>query len=225
MYEKFFKHPLDFVLALISFILLFPLLLVLTVLGAIKMKGNPFFAQPRPGKNERIFKLIKFRTMTYEKDEYGRLLPDEKRLTQYGKFLRSTSLDELPELINIIRGDMSVVGPRPQLVCDMVFMTEQQRMRHIVRPGLTGLAQVNGRNNISWEDKFENDLQYIRQITFIGDMKIIFKTIEIVFKRSNIVRTGTASDINLGDWLLQNGIIEQGEYEEKHNEAKELMKV
>jgi lipopolysaccharide/colanic/teichoic acid biosynthesis glycosyltransferase len=163
--------------------------------------------------------------MTYEKDEYGRLLPDEKRLTQYGKFLRSTSLDELPELINIIRGDMSVVGPRPQLVCDMVFMTEQQRMRHIVRPGLTGLAQVNGRNNISWEDKFENDLQYIRQITFIGDMKIIFKTIEIVFKRSNIVRTGTASDINLGDWLLQNGIIEQGEYEEKHNEAKELMKV
>jgi len=225
MYEKFFKHPLDFMLALIAFILLFPVLLVLTVLGSIKMKGNPFFAQPRPGKNERIFKLIKFRTMTCEKDEYGRLLPDEKRLTQYGKFLRSTSLDELPELINIIRGDMSVVGPRPQLVCDMVFMTEQQRMRHIVRPGLTGLAQVNGRNNISWEDKFENDLQYIRHITFIGDIKIIFKTIEIVFKRSNIVRAGTASDINLGDWLLQNGIIEQGEYEEKQNEARELMKV
>jgi lipopolysaccharide/colanic/teichoic acid biosynthesis glycosyltransferase len=189
------------------------------------MKGNPFFVQPRPGKDERIFKLIKFRTMTCEKDEHGNLLPDEMRLTRYGKFLRSTSLDELPELINIIKGDMSIVGPRPQLVRDMVFMTEQQRMRHTVRPGLTGLAQVNGRNNISWEEKFENDLQYIENISLIGDIKLILKTVIKVFQRSDTVREGTVSDIDFGDWLLQNGAVEQNEYEEKQNEARELMKV
>lgn len=225
MYAKFFKRPLDFILALVAFIVLLPVLIILTILGAIKMKGNPFFVQPRPGKNERIFKLIKFRTMTCEKDEHGNLLPDEKRLTRYGKFLRSTSLDELPELINIIKGDMSIVGPRPQLVRDMVFMTEQQRMRHTVRPGLTGLAQVNGRNNISWKEKFENDLQYIEKITLIGDIKLILKTVIKVFQRSDTVREGTVSDIDFGDWLLQNGAVEQNEYEEKQNEARELMKV
>lgn len=225
MYAKFFKRPLDFILALVAFVVLFPVLLILTVLGAIKMKGNPFFVQPRPGKNERIFKLIKFRTMTCEKDEHGNLLPDEKRLTRYGKFLRSTSLDELPELINIIKGDMSIVGPRPQLVRDMVFMTEQQRMRHTVRPGLTGLAQVNGRNNISWEEKFENDLQYIEKISLIGDIKLILKTVVKVFRRSDTVREGTESDIDFGDWLLQSGVVQQNEYEEKQNEARELMKV
>lgn len=225
MYAKIFKRPLDFILTLIAFIVLFPVLLILTVLGAIKMKGNPFFIQPRPGKNERIFKLIKFRTMTCEKDEHGNLLPDEKRLVKYGKFLRKTSLDELPELVNIFKGDMSIVGPRPQLVRDMVFMTEQQRMRHTVRPGLTGLAQVNGRNNISWEEKFENDLQYIENISLIGDIKLILKTVIKVFQRSDTVREGTVSDIDFGDWLLQNGAVEQNEYEEKQNEARELMKV
>jgi len=225
MYAKLFKRPLDFILALIALIVLFPVLLILTVLGAIKMKGNPFFVQPRPGKNERIFKLIKFRTMTGEKDKNGKLLPDKKRLTRYGRFLRLTSLDELPELLNIIKGDMSIVGPRPQLVRDMVFMTEQQRMRHTVRPGLTGLAQVNGRNNISWEEKFENDLQYIENISLIGDIKLILKTVIKVFQRSDTVREGTVSDIDFGDWLLQNGAVEQNEYEEKQNEARELMKV
>ena len=225
MYAKFFKRPLDFILALVAFIVLLPVLIILTILGAIKMKGNPFFVQPRPGKNERIFKLIKFRTMTCEKDENGNLLPDEKRLTRYGKFLRSTSLDELPELINIIKGDMAIVGPRPQLVRDMVFMSKEQRRRHSVRPGLTGLAQVNGRNNISWEEKFENDLQYIEKITLIGDIKLILKTIVKVFQRSDTVREGTESDIDFGDWLLQNGAVQQNEYEEKQNEAKELMRV
>lgn len=225
MYAKFFKRPLDFILALIAFIVLFPVLLVLTVLGAIKMKGNPFFVQPRPGKDERIFKLIKFRTMTCEKDEHGNLLPDEMRLTRYGKFLRSTSLDELPELVNIIKGDMSIVGPRPQLVRDMVFMSKEQRRRHSVRPGLTGLAQVNGRNNISWEEKFENDLQYIEKISLIGDIKLILKTVVKVFRRSDTVREGTESDIDFGDWLLQSGVVQQNEYEKKQNEARELMRV
>lgn len=226
MYAKFFKRPLDFILALVAFVVLFPVLLILTILGAIKMKGNPFFVQPRPGKDERIFKLIKFRTMTCEKDEEGKLLPDEKRLVKYGKFLRKTSLDELPELFNILIGDMAIVGPRPQLVRDMVFMSEGQRRRHSVRPGLTGLAQVNGRNNISWEEKFENDLIYIDfGITLWRDIKIIIKTIVKVFKSSDTVRHGTASDMDFGDWLLQNGAVRQNEYEEKQNEARELMKV
>ena len=225
MYAKFFKRPLDFILALIAFIVLFPVLLILTVLGAIKMKGNPFFVQPRPGKDERIFKLIKFRTMTCGKDEDGNLLPDEKRLVKYGKFLRKTSLDELPELFNILKGDMAIVGPRPQLVRDMVFMSKEQRRRHSVRPGLTGLAQVNGRNNISWEEKFENDLQYIEKISLIGDIKLILKTVVKVFRRSDTVREGTESDIDFGDWLLQSGVVQQNEYEKKQNEARELMRV
>jgi undecaprenyl phosphate N,N'-diacetylbacillosamine 1-phosphate transferase len=186
MYAKNFKRPLDFILALIAFIVLFPVLLILTVLGAIKMKGNPFFVQPRPGKNERIFKLIKFRTMTCEKDEHGNLLPDEKRLTRYGKFLRSTSLDELPELVNIIKGDMSIVGPRPLLVKYLPLYNEQQRSRHEVRPGLTGYAQVRRRNAISWEDKFELDAEYVNNITLWGDIKILVRTLSIVLKREAV---------------------------------------
>lgn len=225
MYAKFFKRPLDFILALVAFIVLLPVLIILTILGAIKMKGNPFFVQPRPGKDERIFKLIKFRTMTCEKDEDGNLLSDEKRLTRYGKFLRSTSLDELPELVNIIKGDMAIVGPRPQLVRDMVFMTSEQRRRHTVRPGLTGLAQVNGRNNITWEQKFEYDLTYISKITFWGDLKIFIKTIFSVLKQSDTVREGTATDIDLGDWLVQEGKVSLDEYKAKQEEANELLKV
>lgn len=230
MYAKFFKRAIDLVLSFLALIILSPLLLILTVVGAIVMKGDPFFVQKRPGMidkktgKERIFSLIKFRTMTNEKDKDGNLLPDEKRLVSYGKFLRSTSLDELPSLINIFIGQLSIVGPRPQLVRDMVFMSAEQRRRHNVRPGLTGLAQINGRNNITWERKLEYDLRYIdKDITFIGDVKIILKTIVKVFKRSDIVREGTASDIDFGDWLLQEGKINRMQYERKQLEAKELL--
>ncbi len=186
MYAKYVKRPLDFFLSLCALTVLSPVLLVLTALGAVMMKGNPFFTQLRPGKNEKIFKLIKFRTMTCEKDKNGELLPDEKRLTKYGKFLRSTSLDELPELINILKGDMAVVGPRPLSVLYLDYYTNEERHRHDIRPGLTGLAQINGRNAISWESKFRYDITYIRTITFMLDVKIIFLTFIKIFKREGI---------------------------------------
>ena len=232
MYSKFFKRAIDFMLSLFAISVLSPLLIILLIIGAIVMKGNPFFFQLRPGRidkktgKEKIFKLIKFRTMTNAKDKNGDLLPDDVRLVKYGKFLRSTSLDELPELINILIGDMSIVGPRPQLVRDMVFMTDEQRRRHTVRPGLTGLAQVSGRNNITWEQKFTYDLEYIdRGITLFGDIKIIFMTAVKVLKRSDTVREGTVSDMDFGDWLLERGDVEQSYYEEKQKEAKELLEV
>ena len=226
MYAKYWKRAIDFFLSLTALMVLSPILLVLTVLGAIKMKGNPFFTQLRPGKNEKIFKLIKFRSMTCEKDKDGNLLPDEQRLTRYGKILRSTSLDELPELINILKGDMSIVGPRPQLVRDMVFMTSQQRVRHSVRPGLTGLAQVSGRNSITWEEKFEFDLQYINDgITLWKDIKILFMTVGKVFRREDTVRDGTVSDMDFGDWLLQKGEVTEETYEARQKEARELLGV
>jgi len=230
MYAKFFKRLFDFLLSLTAILALSPILLILTVIGAIAMGGNPFFTQLRPGKidkktgKEKIFKLVKFRTMSNKKDKDGNLLPDDQRLNKYGRILRSTSLDELPELWNILKGDMAIVGPRPQLVRDMVFMSDAQRARHSVRPGLTGLAQVSGRNNITWEQKFEYDLQYIQKITLFGDLKIIFQTVGKVFKREDTVREGTVSDIDFGDWLLQNGAVEQSEYDEKQKEAKELLK-
>lgn len=228
MYAKFFKRLIDFILSVTALIVLSPVLLILTVVGAIAMKGNPFFLQPRPGKKgkngkEKIFKLIKFRTMSNAKDKYGNLLPDDQRLGKYGAWLRSTSLDELPELANIAVGHLGICGPRPFLVRDCVFMTEEQRRRHDVRPGLTGLAQVNGRNNITWEQKIEYDLQYIDGgITFIGDMKIILQTVGKVLKRSDTVREGTVSDMDFGDWLLMEGKIDQATYEEKQKEAREL---
>lgn len=186
MYAKVFKRVMDFTLSLCALLVLWPVLLVLTVLGAIKMKGNPFFTQERPGKNEKIFKLIKFRSMTCEKDKDGNLLPDEVRLTKYGKLLRSTSLDELPELINILIGDMSIVGPRPLLVRYLPRYNATQRRRHEVRPGLTGYAQVHGRNAISWEEKFALDVEYVDNITFLGDIKIILGTVMAVLKRDGI---------------------------------------
>lgn len=188
MYAKIFKRPLDFVLSLLALLVLSPIMLILTVLGAIKMKGNPFFTQLRPGKNEKIFKLIKFRSMTCEKDKEGNLLSDEQRLTKYGKILRSTSLDELPELINILKGDMSIVGPRPLLPEYLPYYTDEERHRHDVRPGLTGLAQVNGRNNIgSWEERFAYDLQYVQKCSLWQDVQILCQTVLKVIKRSDIL--------------------------------------
>lgn len=224
MYKNFFKRIIDFLCALLAILCLSPILVLLIVLGAIKMKGNPFFCQPRPGKDERIFKLVKFRTMTNEKDVDGNLLPDDVRLNGYGRFLRSTSLDELPELFNILKGDMAVIGPRPQLVRDMVFMTPQQRKRHTVRQGLSGLAQISGRNAISWEAKIDYDLQYIEKITFFGDVKIILKTLVKAFiKRSDITEENCDTATDLGDYLLASGRISQSEYDEGQKLAKKLI--
>jgi lipopolysaccharide/colanic/teichoic acid biosynthesis glycosyltransferase len=186
MYAKFLKRPLDFILSLCAILVLSPLLLFLTVVGAFAMKGNPFFTQLRPGKNEKIFRLIKFRTMTCETDETGKPLPDEKRLTKYGKFLRSTSLDELPELFNILKGDMSIVGPRPLLVKYLPLYNEHQKRRHSVRPGLTGLAQINGRNLVSWEQRFDFDVNYVENVSFLNDCKIILGTVTAVLKSEGI---------------------------------------
>lgn len=225
IYAKYIKRAMDFFLSFCAIVVLSPILIILTAIGAVKMKGNPFFTQQRPGKDEKIFKLIKFRTMTNEKDDNGNLLPDDKRLTKYGKFLRSTSLDELPELLNILIGNMAVIGPRPQLVRDMVFMTKRQRMRHKVRPGLSGLAQISGRNAINWENKLNYDIGYIQQITFIGDWKIIFQTIKKVFERADISTEGMETAEDFGDYLLKIGAIDKFEYDEKQFEAGELMRV
>ena len=229
VYKSFFKRFFDIILSLLALAVLLPVLIILMIVGAIAMGGNPFFVQKRPGRvskrtgKERIFSIIKFRTMSNRTDKDGNLLPDEQRLNGYGRLLRSTSLDELPELLNILVGDMSIVGPRPQLVRDMVFMSDAQRARHSVRPGLTGLAQVKGRNNLSWEQKFEYDIEYINNITFLGDLKIIFGTVGKVLKRADTVREGTASDIDFGDYLLQNGSVDAETYESKQSEAKELI--
>ena len=186
MYAKCFKRLLDFLLSFIALVVLSPVMLILIILGAIKMKGNPFFTQLRPGKKEKIFKLIKFRTMTNKKDKDGNLLPDDQRLTKYGRILRSTSLDELPELLNILVGHMSIVGPRPLLVRYLDRYNDFQRRRHEVRPGLTGHAQVNGRNALSWEDRFALDVEYVDTVSFGMDMKIIWKTVKAVLKREGI---------------------------------------
>lgn len=224
MYAKCFKRMLDFILSFGAIIVLSPILIVLTIVGAVAMGGNPFFTQERPGKNEKIFKLVKFRTMNNKKDKHGNLLPDEKRLTSYGKWLRSTSLDELPELFNILNGDMSIVGPRPLLVRDMVFMTKEQRKRHTVTPGLTGLAQANGRNGISWDRKLKYDLMYIKNVTFIKDLKIIIRTVYNVIKKDGITEDGMATAADLGDYLLYVGRVNKEEYDKKQTEAKKILK-
>ena len=215
MYAKYIKRILDFILSLIALIVLSPVLLVVAILVRIKLGSPIIFKQQRPGKDERIFTLYKFRTMTDKKDENGNLLPDSERLTKFGKVLRSTSLDELPELVNILKGDMSIVGPRPLLIRDMLFMTDEQRKRHTVRQGLTGLAQINGRNNINWEEKLEYDLQYIKNITFVGDVKIIFKTVLKVLKRDDINTDGMDTAEDLCDYLLRTNKITEKEYKEK----------
>lgn len=215
MYAKYIKRTLDLILSLMALIVLMPLMIIIGILVRINLGSPIIFKQKRPGKNEKIFTLYKFRTMTDKRDIDGNLLPDEYRLTKFGKFLRSTSLDELPELINIIKGDMAIVGPRPQLIKDMLFMTKEQRRRHSVRQGLTGLAQINGRNNITWEEKLEYDLRYIENITFVEDTKIILKTILKVFKRDDINTNGMDTAEDLCDYLLRTNKITEKEYKGK----------
>lgn len=186
MYRKFFKRVFDFILSLMAILLLSPIILILIIAGIINMGGNPFFTQKRPGKDGKIFKLVKFKSMNNKRDENGELLPDELRLTAYGKFIRNTSLDELPELINILKGDMAIVGPRPLLVRYLTRYNATQARRHEVRPGLTGLAQVNGRNAISWEKKFKYDVEYVDNVSLFLDIKIILKTVLKVLARDGI---------------------------------------
>lgn len=193
MYRSFFKRVFDFILSLTAIIILSPVLLLLTVIGAFRMGGNPFFTQDRPGKDGKVFKLVKFRSMNNKRDERGELLPDEKRLTYYGKFLRNTSFDELPELINILKGDMAIVGPRPLLVRYLTRYSKTQARRHEVRPGLTGLAQVNGRNAISWEEKFRYDVEYVDNLSLMLDIKIILMTVLKVVKRDGISSENSAT--------------------------------
>ena len=186
MYSKVFKRIIDFILSFFALVILSPLFILLIIIGALVMKGNPFFVQERPGRNETIFKLIKFRTMTNVKDDQGNLLPDNERNSRYGNFLRKTSLDELGELLNIIKGDMSIIGPRPLLVRYLPYYTENERHRHDVRPGLTGWAQINGRNFITWEEIFSLDVFYVNHLSFTLDLKIIFMTIKKVLFHEDI---------------------------------------
>ena len=225
-YEKCIKRLLDILCAAAVLLLFWWVYAILALLVRCKLGSPVLFKQLRPGKDEKIFAMYKFRSMTDERDENGELLPDEVRLTPFGKALRASSLDELPEMFNILKGDMSLIGPRPQLVRDMVFMTDRQRQRHIVRPGLSGLAQVNGRNDIDWEDKLEWDLQYIRRITFWGDVKIVFQTIRKAFIHHEGITDGDmATAMDFGDYLLAKDAVTPEEYAGKQTEAKELLEV
>ena len=227
IYERYIKRILDIICALLAIIVFCWLYVIIAVLVRLKLGSPVLFKQPRPGKNEKIFNLYKFRTMTDERDANGELLPDEVRLTRFGKWLRSTSMDELPEAFNILNGTMSVIGPRPQLVRDMTFMTAEQRKRHSVRPGLSGLAQTRGRNALSWDGKLATDLEYIEHVTFLGDMKIIFDTVKQVFFKEKGIEGGTVDEVeitdDLGDYLLKLGRVTKKEYDEKQKEARALL--
>lgn len=223
-YQRYGKRVIDLCLSLVLLILFWWVLAIVATLVRLKLGSPVLFKQPRPGKDERIFNLYKFRTMTDERDENGNLLPDEVRLTRFGKALRATSLDELPEVLNIVRGEMAIIGPRPQLVRDMVFMTPEQRKRHLVRPGLSGLAQVNGRNAIAWDDKLAYDLDYIDHITFAGDVAIFFKTITKAFmKQEGITEDGMATAADYGDYLLAVKRVSREEYDDLQAQAKKLL--
>lgn len=223
MYQKYLKRVIDFILAVGSGIILSPVLIVIALLVRIKLGSPVIFKQKRPGLNEEIFTLYKFRTMTDKRDKNGELLPDAQRMTAFGKMLRSTSLDELPELFNIIQGTLSFVGPRPQLVKDMVFMTREERKRHQVRPGLTGLAQISGRNEIDWKKRLQYDLKYIRRITFWGDCKILFSTFIKVLQRDGINTEGLATSEDFGDYLLRTGKVSKDEYNDKIRESNVIL--
>lgn len=223
-YEVYVKRIFDIICCILTLLIFGWLYIILAALVRIKLGSPILFKQPRPGLNEEIFYMYKFRSMTNERNENGELLPDEARLGNFGKMLRGTSLDELPEVFNILKGDMSIVGPRPQLVRDMVFMDSRHRMRHTAKPGLSGLAQVNGRNAIIWEDKLEWDLKYIRKITFWGDLKIIFQTIEkAMVRHEGITENGMATAEDYGDYLLRIGKISQEKYDKKQMEAKRIL--
>ena len=224
MYQKYFKRLVDILCSLAAIIVFSWLYIIVAILVRIKLGSPVIFKQARPGKDEKIFNLYKFRTMTDERDDDGNLLPDDVRLTKFGRLLRKTSLDELPEAFNILKGDMSVVGPRPLLVRDMVFMSDIQRKRHCVTPGLSGLAQINGRNQITWEEKLEYDLEYIQKITFIGDVKIILKTVAKAFiKKEGISQDGMDTAEDLGDYLLRIEKIDGDYYSQKQTEAQLLL--
>ena len=230
-YEKYIKRLLDIICSLLAITIFSWLYIIIALFVRIKMGKPVLFKQPRPGMidpktgKERIFDMYKFRTMSDARDENGNLLPDDVRLGKFGKALRATSLDELPEAFNILRGEMSVIGPRPQLVRDMTFMSEKQRMRHTAKPGLYGLAQVMGRNAITWEDKLNWDLKYIENITFLGDLKLVWMTFEKVFVRANITESSEEIDVTLdfGDALLKAGKVTQEEYNQKQSEAIKLL--
>lgn len=224
MYQKYFKRLFDIVSSCCTLILLSPILIYVAFLVKTRLGSPVLFTQVRPGKDCKLFKMYKFRSMTDERDENGNLLPDDVRLTEFGKKLRSSSLDELPELINIFKGDMSVVGPRPQLVRDMVFFSDKEMKRQSVYPGLTGLAQINGRNNITWGDKFKFDLQYVKKISFLEDMRIIYRTVFKVANQDDINTDGMETAEDLGDYLLRTGKVSKEEYDKKQKEAKELLK-
>lgn len=226
MYRKYIKRFLDILCALAAIIVFSWLYILIAILVRIKLGSPIIFKQARPGLNGEIFYLYKFRTMTNECDENGKLLPDNKRLTKFGKLLRSTSLDEIPEAFNILKGDMSIIGPRPQLVRDMVFFTEEQMKRQSVKPGLSGLAQVNGRNGITWEEKINYDLEYIKKITFFEDVRIVFMTVLQAFiKKDGISQEGMDTAEDLGDYLLKSGKVDKDEYDKKQDEAKQLLLV
>lgn len=223
-YQRHGKRVIDLCLSLVLLILFWWVLAIVAILVRVKLGSPVLFKQPRPGKDEKIFNLYKFRTMTDECDENGNLLPDEVRLTKFGKALRATSLDELPEVLNIVRGEMAIIGPRPQLVRDMVFMTPEQRKRHLVHPGLSGLAQVNGRNAIAWDDKLSYDLKYIERITLAGDVAIFFKTIAKAFvKQEGITENGMVTAADYGDYLLAEGRVTREEYDGLQEQAKKLL--
>lgn len=223
-YQRHGKRAIDLVLSLILLVLFWWVLAIVAILVRVKLGSPVLFKQPRPGKDERIFNLCKFRTMTDERDAEGNLLPDEVRLTKFGRALRATSLDELPEVFNIVKGEMAIIGPRPQLVRDMVFMTAEQRKRHLVRPGLSGLAQVNGRNAIAWDDKLGYDLKYIERITLAGDLAIFFRTIAKAFvKQEGISEEGMATAADYGDYLLSEGRVSSDEYASRQETARILL--
>ena len=226
-YEKYIKRLLDIVCSLLFIIVFFWLYIIIAIIVRIKMGSPVIFKQPRPGmvKNDKetIFDMYKFRSMTDERGADGELLPDEKRLPKFGAILRSTSFDELPEVFCILKGDMSVVGPRPQLVRDMVFMTDEQRMRHTAKPGLTGLAQVMGRNAITWEEKLDWDLKYIEKVGFLSDVIILFQTVAAVFKRNGITDGENATALDYGDALLKDGKVSKSKYDALQAEAKKIL--
>lgn len=223
MYKKYGKRLFDLLVSIILILLFSPIYIILFFLVKRELGTPVLFCQYRPGENERIFKMYKFRTLTEEKDKKGNYLSDDKRLTHFGKCLRESSLDELPELWNILKGDMSFVGPRPQLVKDIVFMTKKQRIRHTTKPGLTGLAQINGRNNISWEDKLKYDLKYIRKICFLTDLKILLLTVVKVLKKEDINQRGMETAEDLGDYLLRLNKITKDIYKKKIKLADKLL--